>query len=242
MARAFLFFGPGRDSSSRLIRRWFRWRRIIAVGVVVFLLGVSLLALFARSQAAKPPEWWAPPVAAPRTQAAAEHLEHLVVNQTHEVRDLEGAWTLALSEEEVNAWLATRLPEWLAAQDRKPAIGPTRSQVMFRDDRLYAAAEIQSGGFDGKVVTVGVEPAILETGELALTVHSASMGRLGVPAGWALQALAASAPPGVRVDLEHGRVIIDTPTLRLADGRHVTIAGVKVEEGMLTVRARTQGR
>ena len=107
MARAFLFFGPRRGAGGAWMRRWFRWRRVLAVGLGVFLLGMAGLGLAARSQAGRAPAWWAPP-AGVSAGGEAERTEQGLVNEAHRVRADEGEWTLELTEEGVNAWPRSR--------------------------------------------------------------------------------------------------------------------------------------
>lgn len=240
MARAFLFFGPTRDSGSSLVRRWFRIRRMLAVGVAVFLVGICVLAFLARSQASRPPAWWAPPERTRACEAEAEQLEHALVNRTHEVRTSPG-WVITLDESAVNAWLATRLEDWAAAQDPPIRTGQLgKSQAMFRTGRIYVAVQVVGGAWDGKILTAGIEPTVAADGKLVLELRSATIGRLALPAGWVSRiAPQGRTPAGVVLDRDGGRLEIASPTLKLADDRLVRLVGVRVGEGTLTLEATT---
>ena len=137
------------------LRRWFRWRRTEVVGLVVFLLGVSLLSWVAWQRSWQTPEWWVPEPSRP-DRVAAEGFEQRVVNEGHRVRGLDEAWDLVLDEAGANGWLATRLMDWMRSQVPPVSLGEgVRSvRVMFRSGVVYAAAEL--GG--GRIVTVGVTP------------------------------------------------------------------------------------
>lgn len=224
------------------MRRWFRWRRVLSVGLGVFLLGMAGLGLAARSQSRRAPAWWAPPAGA-SAGGEAERTEQGLVNEAHRVRADEGEWTLDLTEEGVNAWLALRLPAWLASQDPPVRLGPGVGtvQALFKPGLVVVAAETGGGG-DRRVLSLGLTAGVDEAGRLVLTARSASVGRLGLPVGWALRA-AAEAGPGERWGeaVRRGVFVVDRPSLRLADARQVRIVGVEVVDGGLRVRCRTVG-
>jgi hypothetical protein len=238
-ARAFLFFGPTREQhASRWIRRWFRWRRAAAVGFVAFLLGLTILSWIAWRRSWQTPAWWTPTPSPTASKAAAmgEAIEQRVVNEGHRVRGGE-PWELTLDEAGVNAWLGTRLFEWMASRTPPMSLGGgvREVRVLMREGRLYAA-----GRLDGdRIVAVGVEPTIDTGGRLALRLTSASVGRLGVPVSWAARALEPASRAGLAV--EGGAIVAAEPRVKLADGRRVRIEGVEVSEGMLRVRCRTAG-
>jgi hypothetical protein len=209
---------------------------VVSVGVAVFLLGLTVLGLIARARSREAPVWWAPP-SGPAAAGRAERTEQGLVNEAHRVRADEAAWEVTLSEEGVNAWLALRLPEWMASQS-PPVSAPVESaQALFRPGLLFA------GGRTGeRIFSLGAAPRVDEAGRLVLSVRSTSLGRLSLPVGWVLNALAGRAPAaGTGWRLEHGDLIIDRPELRLADGRRVRVVGVECGDGVLTVRCRTAG-
>lgn len=225
------------------MHRWFRWRRVLSVGLGVFLLGMVGLGLAARSQSRKAPAWWAPPAAGEAAAGAAERTEQGLVNEAHRVRADEGEWTLELTEEDVNAWLALRLPAWLASQDPPVRLGPGVGavQALFKPGLVVVAAETGDGQ-DRKVLSLGLTAGVDDAGRLVLSAKSASVGRLGLPVGWALRA-AAEAGPGDRwaEEVRRGAMVLERPWLRLADARQVRIVGVEVVDGGLRVRCRTVG-
>jgi hypothetical protein len=238
-ARAFLFFGPrAAPQGSVWLRRWFRWRRAAAAGLVVFLLGVSIISWVAWRRSWQQPEWWQPAPQGPEVAPAAERLEQQVVSDGHRVRAVGEAWELALEEGATNGWLSTRLVDWM--NTRVPPVslgaGVKSVRVMFRAGALYLAGELEQG----RIVTVGVSPAVDERGRLVLVIRSASVGRLGLPSTWAARALQPAARAGLRIEGES--IVMEEPVLKLADDRRVRITGVQVSEGQLKLTCKTLGR
>lgn len=239
-ARAFLFFGPTRhQTSSTWLRRWFRWRRTAAVGLVVFLLGVSVFSWMAWRRSWQTPEWWSPLPSGIEVARSAEQFEQRVINEGHRVRGLEDSWDLVIDEAGANGWLSTRLMDWMRSQVPPVSLGEgvRTVRVMFRAGVIYAAAELDGG----RIVTVGVSPKVDERGRLVLTIRSASVGRLGLPAAWAARALSPGSKGG-GLRAEGGGFAVDEPVLKLADGRRVRMVGLDVKEESLLLRFKTLGR
>ena len=209
------------------------------VGLVVFLLGVSLLSWVAWQRSWQTPEWWVPEPSRP-DRVAAEGFEQRVVNEGHRVRGLDEAWDLVLDEAGANGWLATRLMDWMRSQVPPVSLGEgVRSvRVMFRSGVVYAAAEL--GG--GRIVTVGVSPTVDERGRLVMTIRTASVGRLGLPAAWAARALSPGAKRGGPIRFEGDLVVVDEPIFKLADGRRVRLVKVEAGEATLVLGCITLGR
>ncbi len=209
----------------------------------MFLLGVSVLSWVAWRRSWQTPEWWSPLPIGPDTAHSAEVFEQRVVNEGHRVRGLEDSWDLTLEETGANGWLFTRLKDWMRSQVPPLSLGEgVRSvRVMFRAEVAYVAAELEGG----RIATVGVKPAIDDRGRLVLAVQSASVGRLGLPAVWATRALSPSSSRGGGggwLRFEEGRVVLEEPVLKLADGRRVRIVGIEAREGSLVLRCKTVGR
>lgn len=241
MARAFsLAFGPAIGGGAWM-RRWFRWRRVLSVGLGVFLLGMVGLGLAARARSREAPAWWSPP-SGDAAAAAAERTEQGLVNEAHRVRGGEGDWTIELDEGAVNAWLAVRLPEWMASQDPPLRLGADGGviQVLFRPGLMVAAWQTGADG-ERRVISVGLTAAVDASGRLVLTARSASLGRLGLPLGWVLRAAEAGVESKWKDAVRRGEFSADRPDLRLADGRRVRVLGVELLDGALRIRCRTRG-
>jgi hypothetical protein len=211
-------------------------RRVVLVVAVLLLVAVSVTTW---RLATLPPSWWAPPpVESPQVRAEANRTESAVVEQATTLRPPDDAWTLELTEQEVNTWLAARLPEWIDHQGRWswPA-GLAAPQVRFRPGRVSVAMQV---------------PRLTITDEkLHVTLERAAIGRIPVP-GEPLDYVASvlgEAGPNLGVDLDSLQRVIDvlagrrgvSPVFRLGDGRRVIVRDVRCGDGTLTLVCATAG-
>ena len=127
------------------------------------------------------PTWWAPPDADdPRVTAAAEQIEYSLIEQAHMVRTDDETWSIRIHDRHVNAWLASRLPAWLAhAQALDWPGGFGRPQMRSEPGWVTLAIELD-GGEQRRFVAVRLIPTIA-AGELRVTVDRISLGRLTIP-------------------------------------------------------------
>ncbi len=97
----------------RTARRW-----IIGVGVAV-VLTASVLVLLSIGMVRMAPAWWRTTHPDdPATIQTAEDIENDVVNVIYEVREAPTeTWTVVLRAPDANAWLNTRLTQWLTNAD-----------------------------------------------------------------------------------------------------------------------------
>ena len=84
------------------------------------IIGLSCAAVFVVITwviATRPPLWYAPPDAAdPLVVERAGDVEYDLAVELQQVRDAEARWVLSISEADINAWLAVRLPDWWVQQ------------------------------------------------------------------------------------------------------------------------------
>jgi len=226
-------------------RRAFAWRRILlALLLVAALAGV---ALWFRSTAK--PEWWAPPNPQdPHVQEVAETVEYQLVEQAQLVRPAEETWGVRVQESQVNAWLAGRLPKWLAHHDLRQVTESIRIvQMRFEDGAVIIGAEIEDG-LQARVVSVRLLPELAD-GRLALVADSVAVGKLSIgaaPIDAVLEELRDVISSEV---LESPAVVQMVETLRgdrtwpaefkLADGRFVELLEFSLERGSFAATCRT---
>lgn len=180
--------------STRLSRR-------IALGGLVALLLVIGGAWMAQSK----PSWWRPPANAirggviPRDEpspAAAGHraessldrafasdeqaraLEQGLAGEFTRVRPAGERWAIRVREADANAWLARRLPLWLAHDRALPwPKGIDLVQVNFASpDRLTVGVERQ-----GWIWSATLRPRLAKGGSLTLEPSGGAVGRLWLP-------------------------------------------------------------
>lgn len=238
------------------------------------LIAITSLALLSASfLTSRAPSWWPPRPDLRAASAIAADLENAVVNQIHAARPMEGpsgghnesqtenqpagwtsaSWSVSLSESDANAWLAARLPKWLANQD-EPIQWPAELAVVqsgFEDGRLQVGAEVLDGR-QTRYVSCQLRLWIDDRGRLWTPADWVRLGRLAVPAEWVVQrAFGAAKPISRTIGAAHAseRVaaalrgeapLVDHPVLKLADGRRVRLTKVLLKDGHVELTCRTE--
>lgn len=211
-------------------------RRRILVACVTLLALPVVVALSAWALLRSEPSYWRPPDAtAPRVRQAAQDVEGFVTTQTTAVRPAADPWAIELSEDQANAWLASRLPRWLANQDADPRIAQTFPRVMvrFASDRIELAAEVSLGGKSQVFRAVFVPQAANEGQAVRLKLAALYAGRLRLPVETVIGQLASRSgedPAVIRRALEGVEL-----RLPLADKREVKVVGVELHKGRLVL-------
>jgi hypothetical protein len=223
-------------------RRWLAAALIVAVIVSAGAVGLWRLTWMA-------PSWWSPvDPDDQQTAQLAERVEYRLAEEAHKVRPEPKPWWIEIKQDQINAWLAARFPEWVAHAHgiQWPAeVGLPQVNVDTGAVRLGLYLKTDAGT---RYVVAHLEPSIVD-GELALTLDGMSVGRLWVPgssvgtivdrladteAGRFLDDPAVAALIGL---LEGGRRI--DPTLTLNDGRRVRVLDVRCKRGALLLKADT---
>ena len=193
------------------------------------------------------PAWWAPPDPA-QAQALAERVEYRVVEEAHRIRPEGEAWRIRITEQQINAWLSSRLLQWVAhAHDLEwpQRLGVPQVRVGEGFISLGLAVEEKRGL---RFVACRAEPQVLN-GRLALTTQRVWLGRLPIP-GAPLRVLASridgaapdrfTADPKVEAALRllGGALQLD-PALRLPDGRRLRLLSVHCRQGAVILQLST---
>ncbi len=226
-------------------------RRLI---VVVTLAGTVAIAAGLWWMSWMAPAWWVEPDPFDeRLIDLAGLVEKRLAQETHRKRDAGAAWTIRLREQQLNAWLATRLRPWVAHHgsngdepiDWPPAVGPP--QVRLSEEGVSVAVEMATGG-RSRFVEAHATPS-LSGGSLHLNLKGTRLGRVPVPrkpVGQVLRLLGTVTPaafvehPMLKhlVQIADGREPID-PTLTLADGRTVRLTAIRCGKGFLDLTLET---
>lgn len=241
-----------------------RFRIVGIVAVCVLLLSTAAVALWGMAGAA--PSWWKPlNLAEPKVIELAQTVENHLASTAHAYRgrpapSAENAdvlvtgepWTITVTSEQANAWLNTRLPQWIDGRD--DAIEWPREfselQVDFADGLVRVGVFAQAAGAS-QYFSASFVPTIRD-GALWLEVRTLALGRLGLPAGWFISALADD-PKYVSTEIRRDartqrlldalageRSLTDDPCIPLSDGRCVRLLGVRVLPGAIELRCRTE--
>lgn len=268
--------------------------RLLRRAAVAFALSVALLSLAVAymvvSLMRTDPGWWRsmPPLAI--TENTGNRVQNELTTLITSARPLDDdgcsvPWGMAINPEQANAWLNTKLRDWvrsrgIANEDYEPRISAETAgaaaveegewidqirevQVDFNGVRIAIGARIHHDGAE-RVFSATLIPQVREDGSLWMLAQNVQIGRLSVPASWILPGAAGPAAGEARViaasqsedDIDLTRLpeaqvmfaafsgrqpMIDTPVLRLPDGRRVRLLSLTTrDDGMLIVTCRTE--
>lgn len=216
----------------------------VRAGVAV-VGGITLLATFAVVQASRAPSWWAAAHSgAPDAPALAERVERGIATELHRGRPEGEAWSVALSAEQVNAWLTHRFPLWLANQRSRGAAVETTPDIRAAFAPGVARFAACAPG-SSRIVSLALRPRQSAPGNGAgvRLEPSFAIGRLGLPSGWVLPSIRdAAREESARAALDavlegdaNGGLGID-----LEDGRRVRLLSASAEAGRLVLTFATE--
>lgn len=225
-------------------------RRPLRIALLLAALAFVATPLVLWRMSRMPPSWWARPEAGDAAvRDLASRVEKRLAEETHKMRSAEETWTLRIREEQVNAWLAARLPAWVAHErnvEWPGQLGPP--QVRFVPEGIDVAFELLEGGH-ARYVEVRLLVAI-EDGRIRLGLDGAALGRIPVPGEpldfirpYAVEAIAehVDAADLDRVaGLLSGRDSVEA-VVELSDGRRVRLVALRHGEGVLDLTCRTLG-
>jgi hypothetical protein len=207
-------------------------------GCIVVLIALSALGALAMLAAlALIPSVGRPPFPADAA-ARGEALEQAVIAAVTKVRDPAGeTWAIAIEAADINAWLATRLPKWIAHDpELADFAGATAVRIASSDGALFVEAPVGPAAL-GLVGTVRM-PMELEDApgaRLLLDVGAARIGLLPVPLaaeGWA-------SAGALTEELARFERRYPDRRIRLADGRFVEVRAISCEDGWIKIRFAT---
>lgn len=184
------------------------------------------------------PGWWKPANAADvRARATADAFEARVVDELHRPRVGSGEWAVSIPQDALNAWLVVRGPAWARKLGSDAAWLEQLSVVQGRFTPGSAGIGAGVGvGSARRVISAEIEPTVSADG-LRVTLRSAAVGRLPVPVGLALDVVRRGG--GEAADVLAGRSVAMPVSFELADGRRVTIVGLRPVDRAVEVRLRT---
>ena len=216
-----------------------RWWLILLVVALVFLAGIVAALWLVRAE----PSYWEPVDANdPAVAATAERIESRITSQTTSVRPPNEVWELQVGEDQVNAWLAARLPLWLANQqvDRDVIQAVPQAMIDINLDRVELAVQVRLDGL-AQIVRFAYRPQADGEQPMELVLKSVYAGRLRVP----LELLVEQVRARAGLDAQDADRIVrhlQSVPLRLAldDGRIVTVTDVQLGEGVATLTCRTR--
>ncbi|MBS0195510.1 MAG: hypothetical protein JSR77_02010 [Planctomycetes bacterium] len=213
-----------------------RWGRRVLLGALLLLILAGVALVWAWRLSATPPAWYAPAHAeVPRVAEAAKDIENAVTTQLSLVRD-QAPWSVTVSEEDANAWLAARLPQWCRSREITLPGQMSEPSVAFVDGSAMLAATMHAGG-SSRVVSLDITPRIGENGALYAAATAARIGRVRAPLDTALSMMGSEK---IAAMLRGEAPVTEKPVVTLADGRRVRLLSIVPTSGGLEITCRTE--
>jgi hypothetical protein len=221
-------------------------RRTKFLLITTVLLGVAGLVLWRVTMT--PPSWYRPPDVQDAAVAdLAEQVEYRLVEQTQKVRPRAEQWSLRVRENQINSWLAVRLPKWIAHQgDADWASRVGTPQVRLEPGVISVAVPLLEGALS-RTVVVSAELQLTD-GTLHARLSRVALGGMSLP-GERLANLLRIASPLIPRTINAREITsalqqldgtnpID-PVFRLSDGRRVRMLQLRIDDGLLEFTAET---
>jgi hypothetical protein len=164
-------------------------------------------------------------------RTAGERVEQTVSSLVTRVRPTGQTWQLPLSNQNINHWLAARMPNWLANQNVDPDIiaALRRAQVHCEEGRLFLAVQPNLGAIS-PVVELMLVPRVADSGAVELYVASARAGSFDVPLDTIIQKFAGNRSFPRELKLE----------VPLKDGREVQVVDMGLTQGAMMLTCTTR--
>jgi hypothetical protein len=222
-----------------MIRRLFRWAVILGVLITAAVAGLVFWA---------PAYWVVLDGSDPQIAAGAESLEQRMSTEMTKVRQGESNWTMDVTAEQINQWMANRMPQWLANQGVDEALIDQAHPMMVRFGDGVIEVAVQSGLWGMEPVTQLVYAAQVDPHRkhIILLLKSMKVGKIPVPVDSTVDFLLhrAGLPESKRQLIEKARQRLMRVDLRmpLGDGRIVEVLGMEMRPDGATLNLRTGWR
>ena len=174
-----------------------------------------------------------------------EQVEFRLAEELQKIRPADQIWRLRITDQAINAWLATRLGPWLSHQ---PSVQwPDRlslPQVQFSRRGIDVGIRVGSLLGADRVVVLRFHPVIQE-GNIDLQPGGVSMGQLPIPLGRSFmesiirkQLPTMEGSAGELVAAALGETTMEA-LIPLVDTRRVQVDALGLERGAIVLEART---
>lgn len=209
-----------------------RFRLMLVAAIVALILAGA--GSFFSYQVRQVPEFYEQAIAArPQEQiAAGQQFEQQAIEVQNQIRRA-GEWRAELTEEEINGWLATVLPE------KFPGVLPpdvSDPRVAIQQDRLLIAAKYRVSGIE-TVVSLELSAFLTEEPNVvAVRVHRVAAGNIPVPLGKYLEEItAAAAKRGIYIGWQEvdgdPLAIVTLPLAEPGDKREIILRSLELLPG-----------
>lgn len=228
------------------VRFWAVRRHTAIVALLCITALLSILLSAGAWLASRPPSWWASLEPTPETDATAQALERGLVNTIQRPRRHGETWIIEVRASDANAWLATRLPKWLAHEGADLERYCRDAALRFEPGRITLAARL-AGPSAERIVLTSFRPRITTSGALHADDVRLGVGRLALPLALGVHRLlpelpqnsdTAQASARIVKNLTSGQPLTPTATIALDDGRRVRLLDLRVEQDRLLLTCR----
>lgn len=202
---------------------------------LVLASGLSLV-LVCTALATREPDWWAKCQPLGDMRVLGTSAEHRVIAEASRVRSESGTpWEVTLTQDECNAWLMQRFPEWIASmQDTRDANSQARSPIVSHTHDVRVCCEGDSPTLGVRDESGRIVWATVTWRDGSLHANGFGVGSMRVP-----RALASKSSHIARLE----RIITDATheAVRLPDGRRVQIVSLQSNAGTVKLAGMTLG-
>lgn len=216
-------------------------RKLLAGSFALIAVGVGLLAVIVQSVRFVP-DFYRQAIAVPAQNRRAESQAFL--RQVAEISNStrrEGGWRIELTEEQINAWLASDLPN-KHPELMSPDVSEPRIQIT--DDRLIVAYR-QKMALGSMVVALTLRLELPEENMLQLHLESAKTGKLPLPLKGMLDSVSEWARE-VGLDLDWHRqgsspvAVVNLNSLEITSDHQVTLRQLELADARLILTGFTR--
>lgn len=148
---------------------------------------------------------------------------------------------MELSQEELNEWLAARLPQWMRNRgvDETAVRHAQRAMVAIKPDQVELATAVKLGRLE-PVVRLVYEPDVNEAGRVQLSLARIYAGLMPLPGDSLIDEVLDQYGPlneERQRRLDHARQVLRELDLvvPLGDGRMVSVVGMELSEGKVSL-------
>ncbi|MEQ8848311.1 hypothetical protein [Botrimarina sp.] len=233
------------DTAESIRRTASNFRRlaiiVLAAAGVLVMVTASTMGVLYWAATADVPEYEAvvevDPAEAETARKQLESQLSTLASDTQQLRE----WSSRVSAQQINAWLALRLEREAPGFRDAGVLAP---RVVLRDGQVMLAARSEANRVDG-VVSLWLAPMITDTGDVALDITAAKIGRLSLPLE-VVSGILRQTPIGgfdwIRLAADPGRaaLVLDLDRLRLGGDRSLRLTGLDVRDGELLLRGESE--
>jgi hypothetical protein len=212
---------------------------LLAISVLAASIAVCLFCVYRASQAV--PEFYRETLPLDTSQAdqLGKQLEQRVLSLHNDLQESQ-RWQLVVSDQQVNGWIASDLPE------KFPGTLPSDIQqprVVFQEGKVLIACRCKTVVMT-TVLSLVLEPYLTEEREqIAIRITRLRAGRVPLPMKRTLERVsAAAAQAGLDLQWTQDQgdpvAVVRLPTDQGESPRSVSLESLRVENGRLSVRGR----